>query len=165
MAKELQHPVNNPGKEAEATKANVSVHDEIDLSTLTQVTKAFASSAGLGGGKSIDSFSVVNSKGNGRRVAVSKSLRQKLELDGEMQVAAKGDELIIGKIVPGATEVYKSSGDHGIYYCYDLVHFITNTFKLDYSQRTSISFGKVIIKEQKYQDKIYKLAYVTMKKE
>lgn len=97
------------------------------------------------------SFGVVNSKNNGKRLSFSKALVAALDLEDTVELlpAAADGVLFVAKKLP--TEVSfegKLSGD-GKKLCYSgsLVALVTESFKLDFSEKTSMSFAHVEIQD------------------
>lgn len=99
-----------------------------------------------GGGSSKYSVSIVNNT-NGKRVSLSKALSEKLNLTETaffLPVESAG-ELIISSVALGdrASTTMLSGKDKKICYNAALVTLLTDSFKLDFSTRTSCSFNEI----------------------
>lgn len=97
------------------------------------------------------SFGIVNSKNNGKRLSFSKALVAALDLEDTVELlpAAADGVLFVAKKLP--TDVSfegKLTGD-GKKLCYSgsLVALVTESFKLDFSEKTSMSFAHVEIQD------------------
>ena len=94
------------------------------------------------------SISVVNSDGNGKRITLSKSLVEKLRLDGSVSVLPLGEEgaLLMSKELsyPCTSEIELGSKDGRTAYNAEAVKMIVDDFGLDYSGgRTSMSVSDI----------------------
>lgn len=102
--------------------------------------------AKMGGGKY--SVSVVNND-NGKRITISAALAKELGIKNEasFMIDKKTGELLISRDFPyrGSMKVKASGKDDQkkIVYSSQLVHSVTGSFNLDFSARTSMSFGLV----------------------
>ena len=98
------------------------------------------------------SISVVNSDGNGKRITLSKALVQKLGLDGSVSMLPLQGEgvLMLAKELPfaSASNIALTSSDKRIAYHAGAVKLLVDTFRLDYSKKTSMSFSDVEFTEQ-----------------
>lgn len=90
-------------------------------------------------------LSVINSKENGKRLALSSELLQKIGNPDKVQVCLAEKIVAIGKSISGCESSFllKKGGNKGLIYSYGLVNEITNEFKLDFSNRTSLTFHEV----------------------
>lgn len=86
-------------------------------------------------------LSVINAKA-GMRIAISKECYERIGQPQTVQLALTDDELLIGKTLSNNSDEFnvKNYKNKGIIYSSPLVKEITETFKLDYSNRTSITF-------------------------
>lgn len=104
-------------------------------------------------GSSKYSVSVVNSDGNGKRVALSKALFEKLQLEGSVCMLPLAEEnvLLLAKEMPfpSTSKIeLTSKKDPRIIYNADVVALLVKTFGLDYSNgRTSLSFNQIEFEE------------------
>lgn len=92
-------------------------------------------------------LSIINAK-MGCRITLSSKMFRKLDNPDKVQVLFKEEELIIGNGLPGGNENYSVRKDgkekiKGQIYNSHLVKEITAEYKLDFSNRTSITFGEV----------------------
>ena len=98
-------------------------------------------------GSSKYSVSVINSDGNGKRVVFSKELVKKLNLNGCVSLLpVKGESvLMVASVLPfeNASTIKLTSADKRTAYHAGAVQLIANTFDLDYTDKTSMSFGDV----------------------
>lgn len=103
-------------------------------------------------GSSKFSVSIVNSDRNGKRVALSKALIDKLGLEGSIYMLPLADEgvLLLAKIMsfPSASKIVLNSKDQSISYNADAVKLLVDTFGLDYSKCTSKAFNQIEFEEQ-----------------
>ena len=104
-------------------------------------------------GSSKYSVSIVNSDGNGKRVALSKALFEKLQLEGSVCMLPLAEEnvLLLAKEMPfpSTSKIeLTSKKDPRIIYNADVVALLVKTFGLDYSNsRTSLSFNQIELEE------------------
>ena len=93
------------------------------------------------------SVSVVNSDGNGKRITLSKALRDKLQLSDSISMVPLKKErvLMMAKALPfeSASNIQLNSSNGRISYNAGAVKLIVDTFGLDYSNRTSMSFSDI----------------------
>lgn len=91
-------------------------------------------------------ISIINSQKNGKRLALSDQLLSKLNYPSTIQVSFTESELVIGESIPKCTNSYNinTSGKKGLVYATALVLEICDTFNLDFSNRTSMTFDQVI---------------------
>ena len=93
------------------------------------------------------SFGIVNSDANGKRVSVSKSLSQKLELTDPLAILPMIDDgvVLLAKELPfpATSRVNVRGQDKKIAYSASLVRLLAEAFALDYSARTSMSFNDI----------------------
>ena len=97
------------------------------------------------------SFGIVNSKRNGKRITLSKSLSTALGLEDTIELIAIPEEgiLMVSKAFPeGAAKQYTLKGDpDGPKTCYytEVVKALVKDFELDFDGHTSRSFNKITI--------------------
>ena len=98
-------------------------------------------------GRSKFSVTIVCSERNGKRVTFTSALAARLKLGNMIYVTAYADD---GFIVLGATPFNESSSafslsgdDMKIAYSSGLVHFLIETFHLEYGDHVSKSFGDI----------------------
>jgi hypothetical protein len=96
------------------------------------------------------SVSIVNSD-NGKRLTVSKALTKELSLDKEIYVAinAEDKEFYISNapIINRSSHCKVSGTDKKICYSAALVTLIVDSFNLNYSGKTSMSFNNISFEE------------------
>lgn len=97
------------------------------------------------------SLGIVNSKSNGRRLTLSKSLSKALDLEDTAYILpmASSDVVLItkDKVFPSSSLLTLSGDDKKIIYNSDAVHTLTKLFELDFSNRTSLSISDVTIED------------------
>lgn len=97
------------------------------------------------------SFGIVNSKSNGKRITLSKSLGNALNLENAIEFMAVPEEgtLLISKAFPEGTaiqcELKGDSDDQRKCYNTSVVKALIKDFQLDFDGRTSRSFNKISI--------------------
>lgn len=95
-------------------------------------------------------LTIVNSKKNGRRLSFAAEVIKTLQVKEYVQIALVGKGIAV--LPPGELELeqfkLKKEGSKYIIYSSSLVQEITKVYKLDYSNRTSITFPKVKYKEE-----------------
>jgi len=127
--------------------------DDFDFNAFVPVTSASTTNQhGHGGGGKTKSLAIVNTDGNGKRISLSKSFFASLGFPKSVQVScnqAKG-ELLIGHEIPGVDLSFKFSSGKGFTIIYNspLVKILTDTFGIDFSERSSRSFNDVRIIEK-----------------
>ncbi|MCL1846152.1 MAG: hypothetical protein FWF77_09640 [Defluviitaleaceae bacterium] len=122
-----------------------------DLSTLEHVSPDDFAKIVQRGGSGALRLNVVYSQSNGRRVKLSKALHEKLESPSTLQVAKKGDKLIIAEKLSGASKTFDFAprSDSTTIYNAGLAKWLIDTFSLDFpSGRTSRSYGNIRIETQ-----------------
>jgi hypothetical protein len=139
-------------------------HEEIDFENMTHVTAdelqvAAAKSRGPMG------ISVVNTAKNGTRVSLTKALFEGLGSPKELQLVTDGDSLYIGDKIPHCTQSVPFSKGSGVNKIYNrgLVNYLTQRFKLDFTDCTSLSFRDVEIMTQEYEGGQITFAKICMK--
>jgi hypothetical protein len=92
-------------------------------------------------------FSIINSD-NGKRIVLPLEVTEKLQLTETAQIGYIQDYFVVGNQLGKeyTNYVLKSYGAKKVIYCAELVQEATNYHKLDFSQRTSITFSKVTYK-------------------
>ncbi len=107
-------------------------------------------------------LTIINSKGNGKRISIANQVWDKFQKTDKLQVICYRNGIAIGKEVPNSTKFFnvKKSGAKGVIYSYGLVDEITRKFNLDFSNRVSITFQKVVFKQVKG----YNLAMIELTK-
>jgi hypothetical protein len=105
--------------------------------------------ASIGGGKY--SVTIVCSKKNGKRVSLSASLASRLKIDDALYVTAYKDAgvVIIGATAynQDSTRVTVTGDDRKNAYNTVLVHFLIDTFELDFSNCISRSYGDIVFND------------------
>lgn len=88
-------------------------------------------------------LSMVNAN-TGKRIVMSKESYEQLGQPEKVQFALTDEELLIGKTLDNASDNFnvKNYKNKGTIYSVALVKEITEAFGLDYSDRTSITFGE-----------------------
>lgn len=88
-------------------------------------------------------LSVINAK-TGMRITISKEAYEHIGQPQTVQFLLTDEELIIGKTLSNNSDEFnvKNYKNKGIIYSSSLVKEITDSFNLDYSDRTSITFDK-----------------------
>ncbi|ETI90988.1 MAG: hypothetical protein Q607_CBUC00038G0004 [Clostridium butyricum DORA_1] len=91
----------------------------------------------------IGAISMVNAK-TGMRIVLSAESYEKLGQPNLLQFALTDDELLIGKLLSNNSDKFnvKNYKNKGVIYSASLVKEITEVFSLDYTNRTSITFGE-----------------------
>lgn len=105
--------------------------------------------SGKRGGKATKSVSIVLCN-NGRRLTLSASLYEELGQPETVKCAVNTEDgyLIIASDIGSVTAYYNvSNKGKGIIYNSALVHSVAEAFSLDFSDKTSMSFNKVKLKE------------------
>lgn len=90
-------------------------------------------------------LSIINSKGNGKRVSLSAQLLENIENPEHVQIGFTHTELVVGEIIPDSIGVFKVKEfrNKGMLYAGGLVEEITSEFSLNFSDRTSLTFHVV----------------------
>ena len=134
----------------------------IDFSKMNHVT---ADEIKIIGKSRSGSFSVsmVNNR-NGKRFTLSKALHEFLGSPKRLQFVADGKYLYIGATIPHSTEFVTFSKGVGTTIIYDagFVEYISRTFDLDYSNRTSISFSEIKIETHEHENEQITYARIKM---
>ncbi|MDU0324131.1 hypothetical protein RWZ02_15765 [Clostridium butyricum] len=107
-------------------------------------------------------ISIINSR-SGKRLILAKALINKLSNPHKVVIGFSKDKLAIGKELPNNENYFtlRDSKGRAIIYSSDLVKEISEHFKLDFSDRTTITFSEV-----KYIEKEdNKVAIITIQKE
>ena len=88
--------------------------------------------------------SIINAK-TGKRISVSKSILDYLNVESKIQFAFSDNEIAIGKELPNNENYFtiKMSKTKGLVYCTSLVLEITELYELDFQNRTSITFNNI----------------------
>lgn len=123
------------------------LNDLISEAQSSNVPQIFASATG---GKY--SFGVVNSRNNGKRVTLSKTLAKDLGIVGEenklmlLPIPSK-KVLLLGTELPAelASVCFLKGEDKKISYSADIVKLVADSFQLDFDGRTSMSFADIEI--------------------
>lgn len=89
--------------------------------------------------------SLINSKGNGKRLTFAKAFLEKLNIEEAMDLSITPNGIAIGNKLPKNAETFplRTSGNNGVIYSYSLVEEVTEQFDLDFSDRVSITFTNV----------------------
>lgn len=97
------------------------------------------------------SFSVVNSESNGKRFSISKALAEALDLEDSVSLLPVQQEglLMISKRPLSERASSGNLNGQGKKLCYNagLVRLLTKTFRLDFSNRVSLSFSDISIED------------------
>lgn len=90
-------------------------------------------------------FTVVNTEACGKRITIGKPVMEHLGSPGTIQILTDKDGIVISKALSGHATVFRlrKSGKKACVYSSNLVDTLTEEFKLDFSNRTSISFQDV----------------------
>ena len=112
-----------------------------------KIAKAKATTIGSSGGNGYNSFTVVNSVTNGKRVMLSKTLLKSLGLESSFCVipVPEDGQILLAKELDCENKYSLSKTDSRICYSSELVNYLAKTFNLDYATRTSISFSRITI--------------------
>lgn len=104
-----------------------------------------------GGGSNAISISIVNSQGNGKRIAFSKKLTEELTLTDKIYMIPNTDD---GELILSSVPIHdiSSSGNLNgttkkICYSAALVDLLVNAFNLNYKGKTSLSFNEISFEE------------------
>lgn len=104
-----------------------------------------------GGGSNAVSLSIVNSDSNGKRLTTSKELTKKLSLTDILYVVpnAEDNELYLSSVpmMNISSSGRLSGSDKKVCYSAGLVSLIVETFRLDYADKTSMSFNDISFDE------------------
>lgn len=112
------------------------------------------------GGSAKVSLSIVNSDNNGKRISFTSTLLEKLDNPSALQfVLSKEDGcVVIGEeLRPDERKIVFSKKGSNVLYCGGIIKEITETFNLDYSDKTSQSFDNIEFDE--YMDKPIAIIY------
>lgn len=145
-------------------KTNNAVMPVVDFNNVKHIDATDLVSTGRRGGIGGMSLNLVWSEENGKRVKFSHSLHKRLESPETIQVVKNGDNLIMGREIPGATETFKFSKGKGttIIYSGSFVKWIIDNFNLDFSKCVSKSFQKIRIESQNFEGSEITYAIVDM---
>ena len=148
-------------------KSEVESSRGIDFAALTQVNADDMKSAGNArGGNGVLGISVVNTSANGKRVKLTQALYERLGSPETLQFVPDDEHLIIGSKIPYCTQEVKFSAGRGktIIYSSGFVLFLAKRFKLDFSDRSSMSFQEVEIGQQEFEGELVIFAKIKMAK-
>ena len=104
--------------------------------------------AGSHGGNSKPSLTIVNSKHNGKRIMLSKALKEALGIEQSFTVASFPEDgcILMGKELPNCNDKFNMSpSDAQICYSSTLINHLVEAFNLDYENVTSRSFSEIQI--------------------
>lgn len=136
----------------------------MNLENVKKSAKEINVSSTSHGKASYPSLSIVNSANNGKRMSFSKGLIEGLGNPKQIQfLTSKTDDdwvLIIGENLKAKDTFKFSPANPQVIYCGTYIQSITAEFKLDFKNRTSMTFSDIEINE--YDGK--PAAYVNMKK-
>ena len=105
-------------------------------------------------------ITIVNTKNNGKRVVISKDIKDELGNPSRVLISFSDKEIAIGERLPD-NENYlnvKYSKTKGTIYSVGTVNELTEIYQLDFSNRTSITFSEV--KYTAYEN--HKVAIITI---
>ncbi|WP_052380405.1 hypothetical protein [Paenibacillus camerounensis] len=90
-------------------------------------------------------LTVVNTKRNGMRIAISPIVMAQLGSPETIQIAIGEDGIALAAYLPDNQTRFevKKMGNKAVIYCAPLVREVTEIFDLDFSGRTSISFSEI----------------------
>lgn len=90
-------------------------------------------------------LTVVHTKRNGMRIAISPMVMTQLGSPETIQVAMGEDGIALAAYLPDNQTSFevKKMGNKAVIYCAPLVREVTEIFDLDFSDRTSISFSEI----------------------
>lgn len=91
-------------------------------------------------------LSIINSKRNGKRLALSAELLSNLNNPQTVQISFSDNELVIGKAIPNCGDnscLIKPYKNKGMVYSSELVDEISENFSLNFFEKTSLTFHKV----------------------
>jgi hypothetical protein len=132
----------------------------LDFKTIQHLSAEDLARSGGRVGSGAMSVNIVCSENNGKRVKFSKALHEALGSPTQIQVAQVGNQLLVGKELPNATQKFSFSKGKGttIIYSALLVQLLIKKFNLDFTnKRVSRSYGQVTIESQEINGK--KLVY------
>ena len=99
------------------------------------------------------SMGIVNSKSNGRRLTLSKSIADKLKIDDELfAMPAEGENKLVitkTKVFPNSVKLTACGEGKKTIYCGPLVELLTKMFNLDFSKHVSQTYSNVSFEEFK----------------
>lgn len=124
----------------EAEGEDIEMDDDFDFGEFEASTSTSSSK----GAKKAGIISIINNV-NGHRMSLSKLLMKKLNDPESVQFAFKGNEFIIAEKIPTGGNRFNISktGKKNIIYARELVQEITDKYRLDFSNRTSLTLYKV----------------------
>jgi len=93
-------------------------------------------------------LSIIKSDNGGKRITFAKNIMEKLNNPVKLQVALARKGIVVGEQIPNKTGHFpvKKSGAKGVIYSGGLVEEIAKEYNLDFSNRVSITFQKVVYK-------------------
>jgi len=118
--------------------------DDFSLDELIPVkTKAISKVVGNPG-----VISIIKSNNGGKRITFAKNIMEKLNNPVKLQVALARKGIVVGEQIPNKSGHFpvKKSGAKGVIYSGGLVEEIAKEYNLDFSNRVSITFQKVVYK-------------------
>ena len=96
-----------------------------------------------------DTFGVVNSAQNGKRLSISKALAQHLGVDTFVYAMPSAEErkLVLGKELPFTNAVELKLSGEGKKLCYNahIVELLTDMFSLDFSTHVSMTVSNIVL--------------------
>lgn len=99
------------------------------------------------------SMGIVNSKSNGRRITLSKSIADKLQIENELfAMPAEGENKLVitkAKVFPNSVKLNASGEGKKTIYCGPLVELLTKMFALDFSKNVCKTYSNVSFEEFK----------------
>jgi hypothetical protein len=138
MVDEMAHEA---GEEQDETEGMEQEEEEVDLSSFcpssSSGTNARTGEAGA--------LSIVNSEKNGKRITLSREVTEKLNDPETVQFSFSERQILIAEELPNHNNRFtvKKHGARGVIYSSSLVQEITERFKLDFSNRVSITLHEV----------------------
>ncbi|MFQ9697343.1 MAG: hypothetical protein ACLRY5_10990 [Zhenhengia sp.] len=132
--------------EGEQTDHEEDDFEDINLSDVER-TKSKHSERSIG---DAGVLTIVNSKKNGKRLSLAGEVIETLQCKEKVQIGLVGKGIAVFPLGKQDLEEFrlKKEGSKHIIYSGPLVQEITERYKLDYSNRTCITFPKVAYKEQ-----------------
>jgi hypothetical protein len=118
------------------------------INKLTAQKSASIKGAGSHGGNSKASLTIVNSRHNGKRMMLSKALKEALGIEQSFTVASFPEDgcILMGKELPNSNDKFNMSpSDNQICYSSTLINYLVKAFNLDYENVTSRSFSEIQI--------------------
>lgn len=135
---------------------------DINFEELTTLSASDLISGRKGSGNNRLGISIVNTKDQGSRIFFTKHLVEELGNPNSVQFAVRDNELYIGHQIPNSDERFRFAENKNVIYNKALIRYLTETFSLDFSNRTSCAFKNAKIVTQEYEDMLYTIAVIKM---